>query len=551
MKDIRRLFHKKQKILLYVLLGIVWSLSNIGYVKYFGSIFAWFTLAPFLFFLKEENFLDGIKYSAIFGFSAYLIHFWWMILPIFNMTTVFGLSPLFLPLALLLALMVFFFLSFFCGLNYTLCYLLTKFIASKNRFLFYFIFAVAGTSIDYFYPKLWADYLGYSQYHMANIIQTVDLFGISYVTLLILMSNSAIAYLLESVTDEKFNVRAGAFLCILLITVACSALYGSIRYEQVNQMIKIAETREIGIVQGNLSGIDKKKKSTREILEIYNNLTKTMLEKSDHTPDLIVWPESSIPIWFDENQKDFSYVKKFPESKLLFGGHSHQKTENGDSNNYNALFLLSENAEKLDFYYKNKLLPFVEGSPFQWLDFIMPLIGFKEFSKGEGGKILSTNGIKMSTNICYEAIIPDYIRTSIHSKGETANLIVNCTNDSWFGKTIEPEMHLRISSIRAIENRRFLVRSTCTGYSAVITANGNILYRSRLYQPETHISKVALLEIRSFYTNGGWLFIYLLSAFLFLYVVGLAFYRFFDYTLVQKVIKRETYEMKLKDTWLK
>ncbi|MCH5149173.1 MAG: apolipoprotein N-acyltransferase [Spirochaetales bacterium] len=551
----------RQKILLYPLLGVIWSLSNVGYIKFFGSIFAWFTFAPVIFFLKSEKTYDGIKYSAIFGFTAYLAHFWWMIVPITGMSKTFGLPEWSIPLSFLLALIILFGLSFLAGLNYTLCYAAANFLGKNKSFLFYFGFAVSGTVFDYFYPKLWADYLGYSQYQTVNIIQSVDLFGISYVTFLIMIANSFLAYFAETVSrclqSEKrpeniFNKHTVIYGAAVFSLIIITAVYGSARFDFVSRKMKAAKKVSIGIVQGNISGAEKKSMTSSEMITVYNELSS---ELSNEHPELIVWPESAIPIWFNESQTDFFRVRsRFPgDSLLLFGGHARRDNGPGvPTDIFNSLFLIDSNGEKIESYYKNKLLPFTERAPVRFLSFIFPIMGLKEFSQGEGPRFIEYEDFKIAVNICYEAIIPEYIRKSIfNEKGESANLIINCTNDSWFGRTIEPEMHLRIATIRAIENRRCLIRSTCTGYSVVTDANGCINYRSHLLKPESHAEKIPLLEIKSFYTSYGWFFIYLLGIIFACWIAVTACCRLCFYLKFTRHEKYDNYMKRRRDIWMR
>lgn len=557
MEDFRLQLKDRHKILLYSLLGVIWSLSNVGYIKFIGSAFAWVTLAPVIFFLNKEKQSDGVKYSTLFGFTAYLTHFWWMIVPVTGMTKTFGLPEWVMPFSFLLAVIVFLGLSFFSGLNYTLCYYVARLMGKNKTFLFYFSFAAAGTVFDYFYPKIWADYLGYSQYQMVNIIQAVDLFGISYITFLLMLSNSAIAYFVETVLEyfqnfgnKAFNKKSVVYGVTVLCVVVITSIYGGIRYEAVNNAMKVADKVSIGVVQGNISGAEKKVKSSSEMIRTYTELSKELLKDN---PELIVWPESSISIWFDEKQDDFSRVRRHLNggSLLLFGGHARRDNGPGvPTDIFNSLFLVDSNGKKIESYYKNKLLPFVERSPIRLFSFIVSMMGLKEFSPGAGPCFIEHDKLKIAVNICYEAIIPEYVRKSIfNEKNECANLIINCTNDSWFGRTIEPEMHLRISTVRAIENRRCLVRSTCTGYSVFVNANGFINYRSHLYEPDTHTEKIPLLEIKSFYTSYGWLFIYLFGIIFTCCILTVAYCRLRVYLKITQQEKYEDYIKRRSELW--
>ena len=110
-------------------------------------------------------------------------------------------------------------------------------------------------------------------------------------------------------------------------------------------------------------------------------------------------------------------------------------------------------------------------------------------------------------------------------------------------------MHLRISTVRAIENRRCLVRSTCTGYSVFVNANGFINYRSDLYKPDTHAEKVPLLEIKSFYTSYGWFFIYLFGIIFTCCILIEAYCRLRVYLKITQREKYEDYIKRRHDIW--
>ncbi|HBI38494.1 MAG: apolipoprotein N-acyltransferase [Spirochaetes bacterium GWF1_31_7] len=548
MTDLRnKIENKFVKYLIYIILGALWSLSNVGYVKYFGSGFAFFTLSFFIFFIQKENIKVGMKYSIVFGFSAYLVHFWWMSIP---MTIVMGSSlfPTYISaIALFIGVIVTLFVSLFQAFYYTIVFLVSKYMSFNKKIYFYLSFALYGTVLDYFYPKIWADFLGYSQFNNHLLIQSVDLLGISLISMIILLFNATFAFLYDRFSMNKSLTLPLTLLCSLLLIVAGLNFYGSKRILHIETLSNKANSKSIALIQGNNSGLDKRDPDrSRNMIRDYNALTKTILNEK---PDLVVWPESAIPMWFSDDIFDFSSIKHFNRVPLLLGTLYRQYTENSYKI-FNSLILIDENNNKKDIYFKNKLLPFTEDVPFDFLDFIMPLIGLKEFTAGDGPRILSSGEINAAVNICYEAIIPDYIRKSIKIKDSKANVIINATNDSWFGKTIEPEMHLRISSIRSIENRRYLVRVTCTGYSVVVNALGHIEYRSGLYVPEAHVHKVPLLEIDTVYQNGGWLFVYIFGLILFALLLIIVLIKYRIRLNILKIQSEIKHKEKLIKSWL-
>lgn len=533
---------------LYILLGALWSLSNVGYVKYFGSAFAWFTLSFFIYFIQRESIKNGIKFSIVFGFTAYIVHFWWMAIP---MIIVMG-SSLFpdyiAAIALFIGFIVTIGVSFFHGLIYTFTYRICKYISFGRKEYFYLSFALFGTVIDYFYPKLWHDYLGYSQFNNHLLMQSVDLFGISFISMIVISFNSLLAYLIDCYVSKLSLRKPLIMISIFVLFIGCLNFYGSKRINKFEKLVKYSNSKKIALIQGNNSGLDKRDPDRSErMLADYNELSKSILKEK---PDLIVWPESSIPMWFSDDIEDFNYIKKFYGIPLLFGTH-YREYNDTSYDIYNAMILTDRNGRKVDTYKKNKLLAFTEEVPVRGLGFIMPLIGLKEFSRGEGPTILkSGDDIYAAVNICYESIIPDYIRKSMSYKDMKANVIINGTNDSWFGATIQPEMHLRIASTRAIENRRYLIRATCTGYSVVVDAVGNIVYRSELYKPEAFVYNTPLLSEDTLFIKGGYLFIY------FLLIIGVVIFivvwvvKYSGKKKEKMLLKRKLYEQKLKNIWL-
>ncbi|HOV13173.1 MAG TPA: apolipoprotein N-acyltransferase [Spirochaetota bacterium] len=534
------------KIFLYIFLGALWSFSNVGYS--FGLL-TWFTFVPFLFFIKYENFKWGLLFSWIFGFSAYTCHFWWMVNPFYSY-----MSQDFLPIGfgfigIIVGSLATLLVAAYHGLMYLIIYGISKFAATKkNGDIFYLIMPLIVTAVDYFFPKLWFDQIGYSQYIFFNFSQIADLFGVPLITFIVISSNASIIILIESILYKK-NLLFSIFLfSFVILIIIIGSIYGDYKKNEVEKSYE--DFAKIGIVQGNYSGLDKKIFGKfDEMLTTYNDMTKTIL---DNTLDLVVWPESAIPTFFDSENKDFTSVKNFNKVPLLFGTHIIE-TPNEESrkkdNIYNSLILLSEDGKKLDYYYKRKLLMFVEGFEPKFLNIFMGLYGLTPFSSGEDNRIMSLNKLKIAANICYEDIIPTFVRKSLNFKDEKANILINCTNDSWFGKSIEPNMHLHIAGFRAIENRISLVRSTCTGYSAVFSPKGELLYKSGLLTKEAKSVNVPLLSTKTVYNTFGWFFVYLLGIIIILIFVYAVFRKIKFEIIKSKMLSENHHKKDLYKIW--
>jgi apolipoprotein N-acyltransferase len=161
-------------------------------------------------------------------------------------------------------------------------------------------------------------------------------------------------------------------------------------------------------------------------------------------------------------------------------------------------------------YYKHNLLPLGEHVPFSeefpfLLDWI-PDAG--EFSPGPGAQALQLDGLRLTPLICYEILFPRYVREGLHLGGD---VLLNLTNDYWFGRYAEPEQHLSLARMRAFETGRPILRATNTGYSALIAADGSIVTRSGLWQREILRGTLEIPEARStpYLRAGEWMVVLL------------------------------------------
>jgi apolipoprotein N-acyltransferase len=187
---------------------------------------------------------------------------------------------------------------------------------------------------------------------------------------------------------------------------------------------------------------------------------------------------------------------------------------------YNSAILIDGDGRVRGRYDKNYLLVFGEyiplGSTFpQFYDWL------PEASHFEAGTTVETfdfKGFQLGVMICYEDIIPRFTR---RLAGKNPNVLINVTNDAWFGKTSEPYLHLALAIFRAVENRLWLIRSTNTGVSAYVDAVGRLVSQTRLEDPEILAEDVPMMSTVTPYRRYGDLFSYAcIVAFLLLASIG-------------------------------
>lgn len=251
------------------------------------------------------------------------------------------------------------------------------------------------------------------------------------------------------------------------------------------------------------------------IVQRFIQLTQTAL-KNDNVSQFIVWPESAIPDYLDNEFSDRprpQMIRQFlqiSQRHLITGAYSREIVPTAEDKIYNALFTINKKGELFTAPYRKKhLLAFGEYTPFAtWfpkLNEISP--SGKGFERGPGPQNLTLNDasfgqINIAPQICYEALYPEFSRQGALGG---AQLLLNLTNDSWFGFHSEPYQHLSMTFARAIENRRPLLRVTNTGFTAAIQASGELLEQSPLYQEWSHVFNLKYDEKPSLtlYTRYG------------------------------------------------
>ena len=192
---------------------------------------------------------------------------------------------------------------------------------------------------------------------------------------------------------------------------------------------------------------------------------------------------------------------------ILFNNVRYAET-GGRERYYNSAFYLDGNGSLKGIYDKIHLVPFGEYIP---LGHVLSFIGtisrdVGEFDPGRDPLIIPIGGHPSNAIVCFEAIFPELVRRFCE-KG--SQLIVNLTNDGWYGKSSAPYQHLAIARLRAVENRRYLIRAANTGFSALIEPSGRIQTSSGLFQEVTCEGRFAFLSEKTFYTRYGNVLVFL------------------------------------------
>jgi apolipoprotein N-acyltransferase len=394
-----------------------------------------------------------------------------------------------------------------------------------SRFIilcFPLISAALYAGMDWLIPKLFTDTLGHSLYSVKTLRQAADIGGVYLLTTVIFIVNETLfvlSWLVKKALQKQpqsygFALPHGIYA---LIAITALFIYGDKRLTEIQGITGKATHFVRGrAIQANIGDFDKVaaergiRGATEKVLSTYFKLSDQALSLSEEKPDFLVWPETAYPSTFrtphttselasDQLMESYVRTRKVP---LLFGGY-----DRWNFKEYNALFILSPFADPgitgtadLQIYRKNMLLLFGEYIPgashFRFIRDAFPQVG--NFGRGTGPEVhslpiarLPSGQFKLGPVICYEALFPNYV---IEAARNGSQLILNITNDSWFGPFAEPPLHLMLVAFRSIETRLPQLRATNTGISALILPDGEITRPTAIGEPAILDSKIPVYE---------------------------------------------------------
>ncbi len=383
----------------------------------------------------------------------------------------------------------------------------------NSNLLSYLIIPFIWVSKDILIEKIFGGFpwciAGYSQYKNIYFIQMAEIAGIHLITFFLIYFN-ILLYLLFKHKNKKIAL-------VIIISFIFIYSEGYFLYKRNNYEIKDIKPHIAGIIQPNTKNDQNLnyREKIKKLEELFND-SKKLKEKG---AEFIIWPEYTVSIY--PLQNNFFKRKFFNFTNLnvpIFAGFTDLKNS---KEIYNSIILFQKN--KTEKYDKVHLTPFGEYIPFRKLLFFVKKITDEigDFTFGKSVHNLKINSHFTSTPICYEIIFPELIRKFISYGGE---LIITISNDSWFGNSSAPLQHLSMATFRSIENRRYILRSTSNGISAVISPSGEIMYQSSSHTKDTFIAKFKYLTKKSFFTRYGYMFPYFCIILVVIYFIKIKFF---------------------------
>jgi apolipoprotein N-acyltransferase len=404
--------------------------------------------------------------------------------------------------------------------------------------------------------------LGYSQVTVLPVAQLASIVGVFGLSALVASVSATLAYAAVSGGGLRKATAPSAYapFAVVVALVAAVALWGSVRVKR-SELLHEGDAVRVGLIQGNVE--ESERQNPARVPVIFQNYLRMTRQAIGEGAQLVLWPESSTPFYFEEDRPGAEMVRTLARQTgvpiLLGSDQIDWDTRNGQRvpiKYYNSAFLVRGDGTTAGFYRKMHLVPFGEYVPLKQLFFFAaPLVqAVSDFSPGQTAALLDVRlkpdatqaqldvrlkpdatqaqpdvrlkpdatrgpatpgpGIDdgadakthlMSTAICYEIVYPDLVRRFVVAGSE---LLSTITNDAWFGKTSAPYQHFAQASMRAIEEGRYLVRSANTGISGIVDPYGRVMLETKLYEPAVAVGEARFLLDATIYSRIGDVFAY-------------------------------------------
>ncbi len=479
-----KLFKKLESLLPYLLAIAGGGILPLSLAPFNYEIAAFLAPAILLFCLSQASAKKSFLLGWCFGLGLFGFGISWIYVSIHD----YGPTPM--PLAIIMTSVFTFCIALFPAF---MSYIVVKLFPNNNFQRCVLAFPVIWVLFDIL--RGWAFtglpwlYIGYSQLG-TNLSALAPLGGIWLVSWATVLTASVLYCIFDYIYENKQIPLLRNSLILILIL-----LWGGVTYihKTFTWTDRKGPALNVSLVQGNIPQLLRwDPQEVSNTIKKYQDLTSLDL-KSSVKPDLIVWPESAIPIPLPASEdliKEMDVSLKQYHASLITGVPVQTQDAGGSTAYYNALISIGEGS---GFYFKQQLVPFGEYIPFEkWLRgminfFNVPMSSF--LSAQDNPIPLLAKNLKIAPAICYEIAYPNLVRKTLQS-GPTytlADLIITVSNDTWFGNSIGPNQHLEIAQFRALETGRYVLRAANTGLTAIITPTGAI--QSIAPQFETFVLK--------------------------------------------------------------
>ncbi|HEY6301403.1 MAG TPA: apolipoprotein N-acyltransferase [Candidatus Binatus sp.] len=481
---------------------------GLAFPKFDHGLLAWIALVPLFYLIEGESLRRVFWWAYLQGFASYVVQLYWIPIPLHDFADVHMRYAIF-PMLALAGIVAF---------NTAVAIWAGEFVARRTRIPAVLTMPVAWTAVEWI--RTWFpvgfpwNLLGYTAYHNLELIQFAEFTGVYGVSALIVFFNAVVYVVIFRRGGHRLQaVSLSALTAMMLALVA----FGAWRINNLKNAPSVGKFK-VAMVQGNIP--QSLKWDPKFLPQSYGIYQEETADAAKRGADLIVWPEAAAVFLFQPDDQypaelasDAEYrtalltLAKTQRAPILFGAPALARAD-GRLGFYNRAYLVSANGQgEVDAHYdKIELVPFGEYVPARAiLGFFVNRIveGFGDLIPGKDQTLFDLKGAKLGILICYESIFPDLTRREV-DKG--ADVLVNITNDAWYGESSAPYQVLAMAALRSVETKVPMVRVANTGFSALIEPSGRITYRTPLFKRDNEIVDVSWRPVRTLYTMVGDLF---------------------------------------------
>jgi apolipoprotein N-acyltransferase len=398
---------------------------------------------------------------------------------------------------------------------------------STNNLRLAFVLAAAWTTLEWLRGWIFSGFgwngLGVALHDNWPLIQITELTGVAGLSFIVAFANVIV---LTTAYRLVIEARTRMMRPHFDFTVTMAAIVGVLIFGlRASQVSPVATPLRVAAVQSNVPQQQKfDPQFTRRIFDQFRRLSEIAL-RSNPPPDLLVWPESSMPGPVLADQESYKFVMDLAasaDSDLLLG-----TIDQEDGDVYNAALLVSDSGERVQMYRKVHLVPFGEFVPGRHtVPLLARIVGDQvpgDFKAGKEYSVFAlTNGdVHVAPLICFEDTIGELTRQFVlpTETGPGANLLIDVTNDAWFQRSAGSHQHLANAIFRCVETRRPMVRAANTGVTCFVNEFGRITQKLQDDRGSTFTEGVLTGDIKvplehelTFYTRHGELFAKLCAA---------------------------------------
>jgi apolipoprotein N-acyltransferase len=319
-------------------------------------------------------------------------------------------------------------------------------------------------------------------------------YGLSFVIVLV---NALVAGLVVA-RGPRGKAASGLLACAV---TAAMFLFGNSAMQRADALA--GDTLRVGVAQPNIDLAIKWNPEFKD--SSFNQIDVQSVQARDRGADFIVFPETCAPVYIENApgyRSRLTGLARWLGVPIYVGFLDHRYDGPAEALNiYNSSGVLQPDGDILK-YDKRHLLPFGEALPLAKRYRALRKIDFGQanFEPGPRRAPLVAGGVPFTPLICFESVFPYLCREGVE---EGAELFVNITNDGWFGDTPGPFQHAQMAIARAVEFRRWLVRSANSGVSMVVSPAGEVVQSLGLYQAGVMVVDVELLRVRTWYERYG------------------------------------------------